>query len=58
MALQVKNPTIMHEDAGSILASISGWIKDLALLRLWWRRVATAPMGPLARNFHIPQLLP
>ena len=34
MAQRVKNPTTMHEDAGLILASLSEWVKDLALPRV------------------------
>ena len=32
MAQQVKNPTSIHEDVGSIL-DLTHWVKDLALLQ-------------------------
>ena len=47
MALQVKNPTSIYEDSGS-RPGLAWWIKDPALLWLWCRLAATAPMRPLA----------
>ena len=44
-AQQVKNPASIHEDSGSIPA-LAQWVKDLALLWLWCRPAAAAPVRP------------
>ena len=47
VALQLTNPTITHEDAGS-MPVLAHWVKEPVLLWLWCRLAARAQIGPLA----------
>ena len=49
-AQQLMNPTRIHEDVGSILASISG-LRIRCRCELWCRPAAIASIRPLAREF-------
>ena len=49
VAQGVRNPTSIHEDV-SFIPGLAQWIKDPALLWLWCRPAATAPIRPIAQE--------
>ena len=51
------NPTTIHNDVG-LLPDLTQWVGDPALLWLWRKLVATAPIRPLAWESHILQVQP
>ena len=39
-----------NQKVASSIPGLAQWVKDLALLWLWWRLAATAPIGRLAQE--------